>query len=162
MLKGAPVVSVLTRLDAFLRTKTIRHMVAQKKDRLDFGEIMVGLGHAGVDRVVMGAGHLDDLAERGEGFESLGHLCGLPLGDLAEELQGQVDVLRELRPNVCLTQGGSGAKCRLPFPQGDVDLLRHLDGDKRAHEFGVRDGMRLKMPIEGFLGRTVANQRSST
>jgi len=101
-------------------------------------------------------------SERGEGFESLGHLCGLPLGDFAEELQGQMDVLRELRPNVCLTQGGSGAECRLPFPQGDVDLLRHLDGDKRAHEFGVRDGMRLKMPIEGFLGRTVANQRSST
>ena len=34
MLKGAPVVSVLTRLDTFLRTKTVRHMVAQKKDRL--------------------------------------------------------------------------------------------------------------------------------
>jgi type IV secretion system coupling TraD/TrwB family protein len=40
MLKGAPVVSVLTRLDAFLRTKTIRHMVAQKDDRMDFTEIM--------------------------------------------------------------------------------------------------------------------------
>ncbi len=40
MLKGAPVASVLTRLDSFLRTKTIRYMVAQKDDRMDFAGMM--------------------------------------------------------------------------------------------------------------------------
>ena len=40
LLKGAPVVSVLTRLDSFLRTKTIRYMVAQKDDCLDFPAIL--------------------------------------------------------------------------------------------------------------------------
>jgi hypothetical protein len=40
MLKGAPVASVLTRLDLFLRTKTIRYMVAQKDYRLDFAKLM--------------------------------------------------------------------------------------------------------------------------
>ncbi|MGB8356676.1 MAG: DUF87 domain-containing protein [Chthoniobacteraceae bacterium] len=40
MLKGAPVASVLTRLDTFLRTKTIRYMVAQKDDHMDFAGMM--------------------------------------------------------------------------------------------------------------------------
>jgi len=40
MLKGAPVASVLTRLDSFLRTKTIRYMVAQKNDQMDFPRLM--------------------------------------------------------------------------------------------------------------------------
>jgi hypothetical protein len=40
MLKGAPVASVLTRLDSFIRTKTIRYMIAQKEDRMDFAKLM--------------------------------------------------------------------------------------------------------------------------
>ena len=48
MLKGAPVTSVLTRLDSFLRTKTIRYMVAQKDDRMDFpGMIARGKNRSG-------------------------------------------------------------------------------------------------------------------
>ena len=39
-LSGKPQGPVLTRLDTFLRPKPIRHMVAQKENRIDFGEIM--------------------------------------------------------------------------------------------------------------------------
>src|SRR5205085_7699103 len=42
LLKGNPQGPILTRLDTFLRPKIIRHMVAQKTDRLDFGAIMNG------------------------------------------------------------------------------------------------------------------------
>lgn len=40
LLKGVPHAPVLTRLNAFLRPKLIRRMVAQKEDRLDFRWIM--------------------------------------------------------------------------------------------------------------------------
>lgn len=40
MLSGRPQVPILTRLDAFLRPKPIRHMVAQKTNKLDFADIM--------------------------------------------------------------------------------------------------------------------------
>ena len=40
LLKGTPQAPLLTRLDTFLRPKTIRYMVAQKNDRLDFRAIM--------------------------------------------------------------------------------------------------------------------------
>jgi len=40
LLKGIPQAPLLTRLDAFLRPKSIRYMVAQKQDRLDFRSIM--------------------------------------------------------------------------------------------------------------------------
>jgi predicted DNA-binding transcriptional regulator AlpA len=42
LLKGVPHASILTRLNAFLRPKLIRYMVAQKKDRLDLRAIMDG------------------------------------------------------------------------------------------------------------------------
>jgi predicted DNA-binding transcriptional regulator AlpA len=42
LLKGLPHASILTRLNAFLRPKVIRYMVAQKKDRLDLRAIMDG------------------------------------------------------------------------------------------------------------------------
>ena len=40
LLKGMPQSSILTRLNTFLRPKTIRYMVAQKGDRLDLRRIM--------------------------------------------------------------------------------------------------------------------------
>lgn len=40
MLSGKPQGPILTRLDAFLRPKLIRHMVAQKQNRLNFAEMM--------------------------------------------------------------------------------------------------------------------------
>jgi hypothetical protein len=40
LLKGKPQAPILTRLDAFLRPKLIRHMVSQKENKLDFREIM--------------------------------------------------------------------------------------------------------------------------
>ena len=40
LIKGTPQVSILTRLNNFLRPKTIRYMVAQKENRLDFADIM--------------------------------------------------------------------------------------------------------------------------
>ncbi len=40
LLKGAPQGSILTRLNTFLRPKTIRYMVAQRKDHLDLRAIM--------------------------------------------------------------------------------------------------------------------------
>ncbi|MBU1700305.1 MAG: type IV secretion system DNA-binding domain-containing protein [Candidatus Eisenbacteria bacterium] len=40
LLKGTPQVSILTRLDTFLRPKLVRYMVAQKDDRLDFRGMM--------------------------------------------------------------------------------------------------------------------------
>jgi hypothetical protein len=42
LLAGKPQGPVLTRLDTFLRPKLVRHIVSQKKDRLDFGAIMNG------------------------------------------------------------------------------------------------------------------------
>ena len=42
LLSGKPQGPVLTRLDTFLRPKPIRHMVAQKENRVDFGKIMQG------------------------------------------------------------------------------------------------------------------------
>lgn len=40
LLKGLPQAPLLTRLDAFLRPKSLRYMVAQQKDQLDFRAIM--------------------------------------------------------------------------------------------------------------------------
>ena len=42
LLKGLPHAPILTRLNTFLRSKLIRHMVAQKEDRLDMRAIMDG------------------------------------------------------------------------------------------------------------------------
>lgn len=42
MLKGTPQGSILTRLNTFLRPKTIRYMVAQRRDSLDLRAIMDG------------------------------------------------------------------------------------------------------------------------
>lgn len=42
LLKGLPHAPLLTRLNTFLRPKLIRHMVAQKEDRLDMRAIMDG------------------------------------------------------------------------------------------------------------------------
>jgi hypothetical protein len=42
LLKGLPHAPILTRLNTFLRSKLIRHMVAQKQDRLDMRGIMDG------------------------------------------------------------------------------------------------------------------------
>ena len=42
LLKGAPQASILTRLNTFLRPKTIRYMVAQRRDNLDLRRIMDG------------------------------------------------------------------------------------------------------------------------
>lgn len=42
LLSGKPQAPVLTRLDAFLRPKPIRHMVAQQDNKIDFSEIMQG------------------------------------------------------------------------------------------------------------------------
>ncbi len=42
LLKGLPYAPLLTRLNTFLRPKLIRHMVAQKHDRLDMRAIMDG------------------------------------------------------------------------------------------------------------------------
>lgn len=42
MLKGTPQGSILTRLNTFLRPKTIRYMVAQRRDNLDLRAIMDG------------------------------------------------------------------------------------------------------------------------
>jgi predicted DNA-binding transcriptional regulator AlpA len=42
LLKGSPQAPLLTRLNTFLRPKLIRHMVAQKEDRLDLRAIMDG------------------------------------------------------------------------------------------------------------------------
>ena len=41
-LRGKPFAPLLTRLDTFLRSKLIRHIVAQKENRLDFREMMDG------------------------------------------------------------------------------------------------------------------------
>jgi len=55
LLTGKPQAPLLTRLDTFLRPKLIRHMVAQKENKLDFAEIMNGrkiflakLAHGGI------------------------------------------------------------------------------------------------------------------
>ena len=40
LLTGRPQAPILTRLDAFLRPKTVRYMVAQQQNRLDFAQIM--------------------------------------------------------------------------------------------------------------------------
>lgn len=55
LLKGLPHAPILTRLNTFLRSKLIRHMVAQKEDRLDMRTIMDGkkillakLSHGGI------------------------------------------------------------------------------------------------------------------
>ena len=40
LLSGRPQASVLTRLNTFLRPKPIRHMVAQKKNAIDFADVM--------------------------------------------------------------------------------------------------------------------------
>lgn len=40
LLSGKPQAPVLTRLDTFLRPKHIRHIVAQKENKIDFGQIM--------------------------------------------------------------------------------------------------------------------------
>lgn len=40
LLSGKPQAPILTRLDAFLRPKLIRNIVAQRESRLDFGEIL--------------------------------------------------------------------------------------------------------------------------
>ncbi|MEM8484441.1 MAG: type IV secretory system conjugative DNA transfer family protein [Bacteroidota bacterium] len=40
LLSGRPQAPLLTRLDTFLRPKLIRHIVAQKENKLDFGHIM--------------------------------------------------------------------------------------------------------------------------
>lgn len=40
LLSGRPQASILTRLDTFLRPKAIRHIVAQKENRLDFAAMM--------------------------------------------------------------------------------------------------------------------------
>lgn len=40
LLAGKPQAPLLTRLDTFLRPKLIRHMVAQRENKLDFAEIM--------------------------------------------------------------------------------------------------------------------------
>jgi predicted DNA-binding transcriptional regulator AlpA len=40
LLAGRPQAPILTRLDAFLRPRLIRHMVSQKENRLDFASIM--------------------------------------------------------------------------------------------------------------------------
>ncbi|MEM6819884.1 MAG: type IV secretion system DNA-binding domain-containing protein [Pseudomonadota bacterium] len=42
LLRGKPQAPVLTRLDTFLRSKLIRHMVAQPKNSIDFGDVMNG------------------------------------------------------------------------------------------------------------------------
>lgn len=42
LLSGKPQAPLLTRLDAFLRPRTIRYMVAQQSNRLDFAEMMKG------------------------------------------------------------------------------------------------------------------------
>jgi hypothetical protein len=42
LLSGKPQGPILTRLDTFLRPKLIRHMIAQKENRLDFRSIMDG------------------------------------------------------------------------------------------------------------------------
>lgn len=42
LLKNTPQAPVLTRLDTFLRPKPIRHMVAQKQNKIDFAQIMQG------------------------------------------------------------------------------------------------------------------------
>jgi hypothetical protein len=42
LLSGRPQASILTRLDTFLRPKPIRHMVAQKENKLDFAGMMDG------------------------------------------------------------------------------------------------------------------------
>ena len=42
LLSGRPQGPILTRLDTFLRPKLIRHMVSQRRNRLDFGGIMNG------------------------------------------------------------------------------------------------------------------------
>lgn len=42
LLSGRPQGSILTRLDAFLRCKMVRHIVAQRENRLNFSEIMNG------------------------------------------------------------------------------------------------------------------------
>jgi DNA helicase HerA-like ATPase len=42
LLSGRPQGPILTRLDAFLRPKIIRHMVSQRENRLDFADIMNG------------------------------------------------------------------------------------------------------------------------
>jgi len=42
LLSGNPQGPVLTRLDAFLRPKPIRYMVAQKENKIDFGDVMQG------------------------------------------------------------------------------------------------------------------------
>ena len=42
LLSGRPQAPILTRLDAFLRPKSIRYMVAQQENRLDFTDIMNG------------------------------------------------------------------------------------------------------------------------
>src|SRR5262249_33603303 len=40
LLSGRPQAPILTRLDAFLRPKPVRYMVAQQHNRLDFAQIM--------------------------------------------------------------------------------------------------------------------------
>ena len=40
LLAGRPQAPLLTRLDTFLRPKLVRHMVAQKENRIDFASIM--------------------------------------------------------------------------------------------------------------------------
>lgn len=42
LLQGKPQGPILTRLDTFLRPRVIRHMVAQKENRIDFAAIMNG------------------------------------------------------------------------------------------------------------------------
>lgn len=55
LLTGKPQAPLLTRLDTFLRPKLIRHMVAQRENKLDFADIMNGrkiflakLAHGGI------------------------------------------------------------------------------------------------------------------
>ncbi|MEK7795673.1 MAG: type IV secretion system DNA-binding domain-containing protein [Candidatus Hydrogenedentota bacterium] len=54
LLSGRPQGPILTRLDAFLRPKLVRYMMAQKENRLDFADIMNG-GKIFLARLAQGA-----------------------------------------------------------------------------------------------------------
>jgi predicted DNA-binding transcriptional regulator AlpA len=80
LLKGLPHASILTRLNTFLRPKLIRHMVAQKEDRLDMRAIMDG-------RKIL----LAKLAQGGIGEENSHLLGSLIVAKIAQAAMSRQD-----------------------------------------------------------------------
>jgi len=84
MLSGRPQSAILTRLDAFLRSKTIRHIVTQRENRLDFPAMMRD-GRIFIARLSQGAIGEDNAYLLGSLIVSKLHQAALARQALPEE-----------------------------------------------------------------------------